>query len=75
MSMSWWGMVFPNTGFTLATIDIGEALESEGVLWVASGMTIAQVTTWLMVAGLTIWGVYTRRLLWPEPEEKEAKEG
>lgn len=69
VSLAWWSMVFPNTGFTLATIDIGEALGSEGVLWVTSGMTIAQVTVWLVVACMTVWGVYERRLLWSEAKQ------
>lgn len=43
-----------NTEFTLATIDIGESLESE-LLWVTGGM-IAQVTM-----RLTIREVYTRK--------------
>lgn len=75
MSLAWWSMVFPNTGFTLATIDIGEALQSEGILWVTSAMTIAQVEVWLSVAVATIWGVYTRELLWPaEVKGEDGKE-
>jgi len=75
MSMAWWSIVFPNTGFTLATIDIGEALQSEGILWVTSVMTVLQVGVWLSVAVGTIWGVWNRELLWPaEMEEGNGKE-
>ncbi|OJJ30884.1 hypothetical protein ASPWEDRAFT_119067 [Aspergillus wentii DTO 134E9] len=66
ISLAWWSMVFPNTGFILAIIKIGQALESNAILWVSSILTILQVAMWLFVGGAHVWGVYTRRLLWPE---------
>lgn len=30
--LNWWASVFPNVGFTIATIRIGEALQSEAIL-------------------------------------------
>jgi tellurite resistance protein TehA-like permease len=42
-SMTWWALVFPNIGFTLATGYIGEELESEGIQWVASVLTVVLV--------------------------------
>ncbi|KAF6790721.1 C4-dicarboxylate transporter/malic acid transporter [Colletotrichum musicola] len=38
--LGWWAMVFPNTGFTLATITIGNQLGNETVLWFATGMSL-----------------------------------
>ena len=35
-----WAIVFPNVGFTIAVIDIGEQLESQGIQWVGSIMSI-----------------------------------
>ncbi|KAK5659784.1 hypothetical protein OQA88_995 [Cercophora sp. LCS_1] len=32
--LGWWAGVFPNVGFVLATIQLGEAFSNEGVLWV-----------------------------------------
>ncbi|KAL2849263.1 voltage-dependent anion channel [Aspergillus pseudoustus] len=55
MSLPWWSMVFPNTGFVIATIRIGTVLQSEAVLWVASAMTILQVAVWLAVLAATGW--------------------
>ncbi|KAH8424930.1 tellurite-resistance/dicarboxylate transporter family protein [Aspergillus melleus] len=39
----WWSMVFPNTGFVLATAKISSALSSVAIGWVATAMTILQV--------------------------------
>ncbi|KAJ9610379.1 hypothetical protein H2200_005156 [Cladophialophora chaetospira] len=41
--LNWWAFVFPNVGFTLAIINIGKTLQSQGVLWVGSTMTILMV--------------------------------
>lgn len=72
MSLPYWSMVFPNTGFVLATIRVGQVLQSSAILWVGSGLTMAQVAIWLCVGVGTIWAVATRRMLWPEGEEKES---
>jgi C4-dicarboxylate transporter/malic acid transport protein len=45
-SLSWWAFVFPNVGFMLATSMIGKELESAGVLWVASALSIGLVAIW-----------------------------
>jgi tellurite resistance protein TehA-like permease len=49
-SLSWWALVFPNVGFTLATSMIGRELQSEAVLWIASAMTIGLVGVWIVAA-------------------------
>ncbi|PKX99656.1 tellurite-resistance/dicarboxylate transporter family protein [Aspergillus novofumigatus IBT 16806] len=72
MSLPYWSMVFPNTGFVIATIRIGQVLQSPAILWVATGLTIAQVVVWLCVGVGTIWAVATRRMLWPETRDKES---
>ncbi|KAL4866487.1 hypothetical protein BDV12DRAFT_210415 [Aspergillus spectabilis] len=48
-SLPYWSMVFPNTGFVIATIRIGTVLQSEAILWVTSVMTVVQVAAWLGV--------------------------
>ncbi|CEL02922.1 hypothetical protein ASPCAL04083 [Aspergillus calidoustus] len=55
MSLPWWSMVFPNTGFVIATIRIGSVLQSAAILWVASVMTVVQVAVWLVVLGASAW--------------------
>ncbi|KAF7165030.1 hypothetical protein CNMCM5623_009382 [Aspergillus felis] len=72
MSPPYWSMVFPNTGFVIATIRIGQVLQSPAILWVGSGLTIAQVAVWLCVSVGTIWAVATQRMLWPDTGDKEA---
>ncbi|KAJ5757400.1 uncharacterized protein N7511_006094 [Penicillium nucicola] len=72
MSVAYWAMVFPNTGFVIATISIGQVLQSEGILWVCSVMTVMQVAMWLGVGAATIFAVARRRMLWPEDVKRSA---
>lgn len=65
----WWAFVFPNVGFTIATINIGHALESQGVLWLATIMTILLVATWLFVGSAHIRAVWKKQILWPGKDE------
>jgi len=65
----WWAFVFPNVGFTIATINIGEALMSEGILWITSVMTIILVGVWLFVGSMHARAVWKKRILWPGKDE------
>ncbi|CAI0642484.1 Malic acid transport protein [Colletotrichum sp. SAR 10_70] len=47
--LGWWAMVFPNTGFTLATITIGNQLGNEAVLWFATAMSLVLLGTYFFV--------------------------
>jgi tellurite resistance protein TehA-like permease len=42
-------MVFPNSGFIIATISIGTQLKDETILYVANGMTVAIIALWFYV--------------------------
>ncbi|KAK6219126.1 hypothetical protein LQW54_002375 [Pestalotiopsis sp. IQ-011] len=48
-SLSWWAFVFPNVGFTIATMTIGKQFESRGIEWVATIMTILLVALYLFI--------------------------
>lgn len=41
-------VVFPNVGFTISTIYLGQELESNAILWVSVAMILLLVTVWLL---------------------------
>ncbi|KAK6080317.1 Malic acid transport protein 3 [Seiridium cupressi] len=47
--LNWWAFVFPNVGFTIATLTIGKQFESPGVEWVGTIMTILIVALYLFI--------------------------
>ena len=47
--LNWWAFVFPNIGFTISVISIGRELQSQGILWVGSIMTILLISVYLFV--------------------------
>jgi C4-dicarboxylate transporter/malic acid transport protein len=65
----WYAFVFPNVGFTISTINIGEAFMSEGILWLGSAMTIALVVVWLCVGAAHIRAFWKKQILWPGKDE------
>lgn len=67
--LNWWAFVFPNVGFTIATINIGKQFRSQGILWVGSIMTILLVATYLFVGVCHIRAVWRKDILWPEKDE------
>ncbi|KAF7194067.1 Malic acid transport protein [Pseudocercospora fuligena] len=69
----WWAFVFPNVGFTLNTIRIGTQLKSQGILWVASIMTILLVAMWLFVLVCHVKAVVKKQIMMPGlDEDKDA---
>jgi C4-dicarboxylate transporter/malic acid transport protein len=61
--LSWWAFVFPNVGFTIAVIKIGQLLQSEGILWVGTAMTILLVMAYVFVLVCQVRAIL-RRLIW-----------
>ncbi|KAH8732727.1 voltage-dependent anion channel-domain-containing protein [Phaeosphaeriaceae sp. PMI808] len=70
--LGWWAMVFPNTGFVIATISIGNALQDEVVLFVGNGLTIAIVCMWFYVLFNHIQAVYVGDIMYPMMDEDNA---
>lgn len=68
-SLICWAFVFPNTGFAIATIDIGNELNSEGIRWVGSAMTILLVIVWLYNLVMHTRTIALKRMLWPGKDE------
>lgn len=67
--LNWWAFIFPNIGFTIATIDIGEVLQSEGIQWVGSAMSVILVATYLFVGSNHVRALVNRDILWPGKDE------
>lgn len=65
-------MVFPNTGFVLATINIGNALRDETILFVANGLSIAVITMWFYVLFNHIRAIYVVDIFYPGMDEDNA---
>jgi len=65
----WYAFVFPNVGFTIAVLDIGEELNSPGITWAGSGMTILLVATWLFVMVMHTRAVVRGDVMWPGKDE------
>ncbi|KAJ6189208.1 C4-dicarboxylate transporter/malic acid transport protein [Penicillium mononematosum] len=62
-TLSWWAIIFPNVGFTIATIRIGEELESNAIAWVATVMTMLVFAAWLMDLFLHLKYIFQRRIM------------
>lgn len=65
----WWAFVFPNIGFTICTISIGDVLMSEAILWVGSAMSTLVIATWLFVGFMHARAVWRKDILWPGKDE------
>ena len=65
----WWALVFPNIAIAICTARIGERLESEGIMWTASGMTILLVAAWIIVFLLNVRAVVRKEIMMPNKDE------
>lgn len=68
-SLNWWAFIFPNAGLTLATIQAGKALKSDGINGVASALTLLLVIMWLVTAAFCIRAVFLGQVMWPGKDE------
>jgi len=69
----WWASVFPNIVLSLTTGRIGQRLESEGIMWVASVMTIMLTAAWIFVLTFNVRAVYSRQIMMPGKGEDKGK--
>ncbi|KAI1144439.1 malic acid transport protein [Hypoxylon sp. FL0543] len=67
--LGWWAMVFPNTGFILATISIGKEFKVESILWVTTGMSICLLLTYCFVLYSHIRAVIVQDIMYPGRDE------
>ena len=69
--LTWWALVFPNVGFTLATIQIGSSVGSIAIGWVGSAMTIMLVATWFLVLVFHVHAVLTKKIMGPGNDDED----
>ncbi|KAF2118214.1 voltage-dependent anion channel-domain-containing protein [Lophiotrema nucula] len=67
--LGWWAMVFPNTGFVIATISIGNSLKDEVILYVGNGLTIGIVIMWVFVLFCNLRAVWAVDIMYPGRDE------
>lgn len=65
----WWASVFPKIALALVTGRLGERLNSQGIKWIASAMTILLVSAWLFVVVLNLRAVVSRQIMMPGKDE------
>lgn len=68
-TLSWWAFIFPNAGLTLATIQIGEVLDSKGINAVSSAMTVLLIVAWLFTASSYIVAVLRKQVCRTDKDE------
>jgi tellurite resistance protein TehA-like permease len=68
-TLNWWAFVFPNVGLTIALIQIGNVLGSDGIKGVCSALTIIIVILWIFVAVMNARAVSRCDVLWPGMDE------
>lgn len=67
--LSWWSFVFPTVGFILATFTIGNAFQSEAILWTASVAAVLQFIMWIVVGVVHATAVWKGDICWPGKDE------
>lgn len=67
--LGWWAMVFPNTGFILATISIAKEFGNPHVLRFTSAMSILLVLMYFFVLGSHIRAVVKQDIMYPGRDE------
>ena len=65
----WYAFVFPNSGFVISVIALGNAMDSEGIKWVASALTIVLFLVFFFVVTMNVRSVVRREVLWPGKDE------
>lgn len=68
-ALPWWAFVFPNAGLAIATLQIGSALNSNGIKIAGTVITIILVPLWFLCAVMHVWSVWRHDLLAPGRDE------
>lgn len=67
--LGWWACVFPNTGFTLATISMAKEFGNEVLIWMTTAMSIIMVCTYFFVLIFQVRAVLVQDIMYPGRDE------
>ncbi|CAD6503199.1 BgTH12-02867 [Blumeria graminis f. sp. triticale] len=67
--LNWYAYVFPNVGFTIATIKIGERLMAPAILGIGIGMASVIFVLWVLIVVCHIKAVINKQICWPGKDE------
>ncbi|OAA70724.1 C4-dicarboxylate transporter/malic acid transport protein [Cordyceps fumosorosea ARSEF 2679] len=67
--LGWWAAVFPNTGFTLASINMAREFGSAPLAWCTTVMSIMMLCAYLFVLSFQIRAVVIQDILYPGRDE------
>lgn len=67
--LNWYAYVFPNVGFTIATIRIGQRLNAPPIIGLGTGMTVVLFALWLLIVNCHIKAFISRQICWPGKDE------
>lgn len=67
--LTWWAFVFPNSGLTVAAIQIGVALDSPAIRNVTSAMTVLVCIAFVVVAVATVKAIVQNKVLYPREDK------
>ncbi|KAI1001295.1 hypothetical protein K3495_g6906 [Podosphaera aphanis] len=67
--LNWYAYVFPNVGFCIATIKIGERLNSPAIIGVGTGMAVVVSGLWLVIVVCHVKAVLSKQICWPGKDE------
>ncbi|KAJ2977403.1 hypothetical protein NQ176_g4392 [Zarea fungicola] len=67
--LGWWACVFPNTGFTLATISMAKEFGNEVLIWMTTAMSIIMVCTYFLVLICQVHAVLVQDIMYPGRDE------
>lgn len=67
--LGWWAMVFPNSGFAIAIISLGRALDSLGFLILGAALSVCIGLLWIFVLVGNARSVLLGGICWPGKDE------
>ncbi|KAF2636292.1 C4-dicarboxylate transporter/malic acid transport protein [Massarina eburnea CBS 473.64] len=68
-TLNWWAFIFPNVGLTIALVQIGNVLSSDGIKGICLALTIVLVVLWIFVAVINVRAVWEGDVMWPGMDE------